>query len=39
MSANSEDAYKTAWAVSVDAKVDVTTGISAHDRAKTNPRR
>ena len=35
MSNESKDAYKTAWAISVDAKKDVTTGISAHDRAKT----
>ncbi len=30
-----QDPYKTAWAVSVDAKEGVTTGISAHDRAHT----
>lgn len=30
-----EDPYRTAWTVSVDAKKDVTTGISAHDRART----
>jgi len=30
-----QDPYKTAWAVSVDAARDITTGISAHDRAKT----
>ena len=30
-----EDPYKTAWAVSVDAKDGITTGISAYDRAKT----
>lgn len=35
MSGDPQDPYKTAWAVSVDAKKDVTTGISAHDRAKT----
>lgn len=35
MSRDLEDPYKTAWAVSVDAKKGVTTGISAHDRAKT----
>lgn len=29
------DRYRTAWAISVDAKKGVTTGISAHDRAKT----
>ena len=31
----SEDPMKTAWAVSVDARRGVTTGISAHDRAHT----
>jgi 3,4-dihydroxy 2-butanone 4-phosphate synthase/GTP cyclohydrolase II len=30
-----EDPYATAWMVSVDAKEGVTTGISAHDRART----
>jgi len=30
-----QDPYKTAWAVSVDAAKDITTGISAHDRAHT----
>lgn len=30
-----KDPYKTAWAISVDAKKDVTTGISAHDRSHT----
>ncbi len=30
-----EDKYSTAWAISVDAKEGVTTGISAHDRART----
>ena len=30
-----KDAYKTAWAISVDAKKNVTTGISAHDRSRT----
>lgn len=29
------DPYKTAWAISVDAKKNITTGISAHDRAQT----
>ncbi len=29
------DTHKTAFTISVDAKVGVTTGISAHDRAKT----
>ena len=31
----SRDSYKTAWAISVDAKKNVTTGISAHDRSYT----
>lgn len=31
----SEDPMKTAWTVSVDARRGVTTGISAHDRART----
>ena len=31
----SEDPMKTAWAISVDAKRGVTTGISAQDRAHT----
>ncbi|MDD4203154.1 MAG: bifunctional 3,4-dihydroxy-2-butanone-4-phosphate synthase/GTP cyclohydrolase II [Candidatus Omnitrophica bacterium] len=35
MSSENRDNFKTAWAVSCDAKKDVTTGISAHDRAKT----
>jgi 3,4-dihydroxy 2-butanone 4-phosphate synthase/GTP cyclohydrolase II len=35
MSRQSEDPFKTAWAVSVDARKGVTTGISAHDRART----
>lgn len=30
-----KDPYKTAWAVSVDAKKGITTGISAHDRSRT----
>ena len=30
-----EDLYATAWMISVDAKEGVTTGISAHDRART----
>jgi 3,4-dihydroxy 2-butanone 4-phosphate synthase/GTP cyclohydrolase II len=39
----SGDPFKTAWAISVDAKKGVTTGISAHDRSRTiqalaNPR-
>ncbi len=29
------DPYRTAWAISVDAKYGITTGISAHDRATT----
>ncbi|MBI4433034.1 MAG: bifunctional 3,4-dihydroxy-2-butanone-4-phosphate synthase/GTP cyclohydrolase II [Candidatus Omnitrophica bacterium] len=29
------DAFKTAWAVSIDAKRGITTGISAYDRART----
>ena len=29
------DPYKTAWAISVDAKGGITTGISAQDRART----
>jgi len=32
---NGQDSSETAWAVSVDAKGGVTTGISAHDRART----
>lgn len=35
MSRDMQDPYKTAWAVSVDARDGVTTGISAHDRART----
>ncbi len=35
MSEHHEDRFKTAWTISVDAKKDVTTGISAEDRAKT----
>ena len=35
MSNDPQDPYKTAWAVSVDARKEVTTGISAHDRART----
>jgi len=30
-----EDPFKTAWMISVDAASGITTGISAHDRAKT----
>ena len=32
---NQEDPFKTAWMISVDASRGVTTGISAHDRART----
>jgi len=35
MSRDQQDPYKTAWAVSVDAREGVTTGISAHDRSRT----
>ncbi|MCK4852334.1 MAG: bifunctional 3,4-dihydroxy-2-butanone-4-phosphate synthase/GTP cyclohydrolase II [Candidatus Omnitrophica bacterium] len=35
MSKGSRDPYKTAWSISVDARENVTTGISAHDRART----
>jgi 3,4-dihydroxy 2-butanone 4-phosphate synthase/GTP cyclohydrolase II len=35
MSSQSRDPYRTAWAISVDAKGHITTGISAHDRART----
>lgn len=35
MSHEYPDPYKTAWAISVDAKNGISTGISAHDRAKT----
>ncbi len=30
-----EDPFKTAWMISVDAARGITTGISAHDRART----
>lgn len=30
-----EDRFSTAWAISVDARNGITTGISAHDRAHT----
>ncbi len=30
---DNQDQYKTAWAISVDARRGTTTGISAHDRA------
>ena len=32
---NQRDPFKTAWRISVDAAIGVTTGISAFDRAKT----
>ena len=32
---NNEDTFHTAWTVSVDAKNNVSTGISSHDRALT----
>lgn len=35
MAGSPYDPYKTAWAVSVDAKKGITTGISAKDRART----
>jgi len=35
MSAKTPDPYKTGWAISCDAKRGITTGISAHDRART----
>ncbi|MDP3791188.1 MAG: bifunctional 3,4-dihydroxy-2-butanone-4-phosphate synthase/GTP cyclohydrolase II [Candidatus Omnitrophota bacterium] len=35
MAINARDPYKTGWAISCDAKEGVTTGISAHDRART----
>jgi len=35
MAANVRDPYKTGWAISCDARSGVTTGISAHDRART----
>ncbi len=35
MAANVRDPYKTGWAISCDASSGVTTGISAHDRART----
>src|SRR3989339_50037 len=31
----SQDSFKTYFTVSIDAKNGITTGISAHDRAKT----
>ena len=35
MSISRPDPYKTGWAISCDSKYGVTTGISAHDRART----
>jgi 3,4-dihydroxy 2-butanone 4-phosphate synthase/GTP cyclohydrolase II len=35
MSTSKLDPYKTGWAISCDARSNVTTGISAHDRAHT----
>jgi 3,4-dihydroxy 2-butanone 4-phosphate synthase/GTP cyclohydrolase II len=35
MAANVRDPYKTGWAISCDASSGITTGISAHDRART----
>ena len=35
MVAQNEDAYKTAYTVSIDASLDTTTGISSHDRSTT----
>lgn len=35
MSARGADPYKTGWAISCDAAHGITTGISAHDRART----
>jgi 3,4-dihydroxy 2-butanone 4-phosphate synthase/GTP cyclohydrolase II len=35
MSTRMRDPFKTNWAISCDAKDDLTTGISAHDRART----
>ncbi|MDD5116876.1 MAG: bifunctional 3,4-dihydroxy-2-butanone-4-phosphate synthase/GTP cyclohydrolase II [Candidatus Omnitrophica bacterium] len=35
LQASQEDPFKTAWMISVDASKGVTTGISAHDRART----
>lgn len=35
MATNIRDPYKTSWAISCDAKDGITTGISAHDRART----
>jgi 3,4-dihydroxy 2-butanone 4-phosphate synthase/GTP cyclohydrolase II len=35
MASAGRDPYKTGWAISCDAKNGITTGISAHDRART----
>jgi GTP cyclohydrolase II/3,4-dihydroxy-2-butanone 4-phosphate synthase len=35
MATSVRDPYKTGWAISCDANSGVTTGISAHDRART----
>jgi len=35
MASSMKDPYKTNWAISCDAREGVTTGISAHDRART----
>jgi len=35
MSARATDPYHTGWAISCDARHGITTGISAHDRART----
>jgi len=35
MTGDLQDPYKTAWTISVDAKHNITTGISAYDRAYT----
>lgn len=35
MASEFHDVYRTAWAISCDAKEGITTGISAHDRART----
>ncbi|GAB4028575.1 MAG: bifunctional 3,4-dihydroxy-2-butanone-4-phosphate synthase/GTP cyclohydrolase II [Elusimicrobiota bacterium] len=35
MDKSGDDPYKTNWLISIDAKKGVSTGISAHDRART----
>jgi len=35
MASKTPDHYRTGWAISCDARSGVTTGISAHDRART----